>query len=60
MPNRVCSRIGKESLASASTRGMALIAVDAVVNVAGNVLVVEVVRVVASMAARALEDGVIV
>ena len=39
---------------------MALIAIDAVVNVAVYLLVIEVVRVVATVATRALENGIVI
>jgi len=39
---------------------MTLVAVDAVVDISGHVVVVEVVCIVAAMASRALEDGVVV
>ena len=39
---------------------MTLVTVDAVVDIPWHVVVLEVVRVVAAMASRALEDGVIV
>ena len=48
------------SLSAALARLMALVAIDAVVDVAGDLLVVEVAGVVASVAASALEDRIIV
>ena len=39
---------------------MALVAVDAVVDIAGNTFVAEIGGVIASVAGRALEDGIVV
>lgn len=51
---------GDESLRAVQTRGMALITVDAVVDITRDLRVLEVVRVVASVATRALKDRIVV
>jgi len=51
---------GPNGLSAAPAIGVTLIAVDAVVDVSRHVLVLEIIRVVAAVAARALEHGVIV
>lgn len=51
---------GDERLRAVQTRGMALITVDAVVDITRDLRVLEVVRVVASVASRALKDRIVV
>ncbi len=60
--NRVLkvSHSGAKHLATSLAAGVALIAIDAVVDVPRNVVVLEIVGVIAAMASRALEDGVVV
>ena len=50
---------GARHLATSLAAGVALIAVDAVVDIAWNVIVLEVIRIVVAVASRALENGVV-
>lgn len=51
---------GPNRLSATSAAGVTLITVDAVVDISRHVVVVEVIRVVAAMTARALEHGVVI